>query len=86
MRGILLTSFAPVVFQYLIYQSLTMVNERHKNCFNCKTTNLNNPERFCIIAPNDNVYSRYIRFDRLYDSFFRNLFMDNDCVVFFLFF
>ena len=39
-------------------------------CSGCKTTNPDHPENSCIVALNDNVYSRCIRFGRFYDLFF----------------
>ena len=38
-------------------------------CSGCKTTNFNYPEESCIVAPDGDIYSRYIRFDRLCDFF-----------------
>ena len=39
-------------------------------CFGCKTTNPDHFEKSCIVAPNNNIYSRCIRFGRLCDFFF----------------
>ena len=49
-------------------------------CSGCKTTNPDHFEKSCIVAPNNNICSRCVRFGRLCDFFFRNLFVNNDCV------
>ena len=38
-------------------------------CSGCKTTNPGHPEIFCIVAPNNDIYSRYVRFGRHCDLF-----------------
>ena len=38
-------------------------------CFGCKTNNPYHHEKSCIVAQNDNVYSRCVRFDRPCDLF-----------------
>ena len=38
-------------------------------CSGCKTANPNHPEKLCIVAPNNDVCSRYIRFGRHCDLF-----------------
>ena len=38
-------------------------------CSGCKTTNFDHPEKSCIVAPNDNVCSRCVRFGRPCDLF-----------------
>ena len=49
-------------------------------CSGYKTTNPEYPEKSCIVAPNNNFYSRCVRFGRFCDFFFQNLFVNNDCV------
>ena len=38
-------------------------------CFGCKTANPNHPEKLCIVAPNNDIYSRCVRFGRHCDLF-----------------
>ena len=38
-------------------------------CSGCKTTSPNHPEKLCIVAPNNDVYSRCVRFGRHCDLF-----------------
>ena len=38
-------------------------------CFGCKTANPDHFKKSCIVASNDNVYSRCVRFGRFCDLF-----------------
>ena len=38
-------------------------------CFGCKTANPDHPEKLCIVASNNNVYSRCVRLGRPCDLF-----------------
>ena len=48
-------------------------------CFGYKTTNPEHFEKSCIVASNNNVYSRCVRFGSALWFFFRNLSVNNDC-------
>ena len=38
-------------------------------CSGCKTAQPEHPEKSCVVAPDDNVYSRCVRFGRSCDLF-----------------